>query len=64
MWSAVLGTKVPFSSAAVLNTPTLFELKAATYSVAPSALTASPVGVARLLSFSVFGTGAQHLSLS
>jgi hypothetical protein len=57
MWLAALGVNVSFSRAAVSNTPTLFEPSAATYSAAPSPVTASPVGVARLCSLMPAGLG-------
>src|SRR5262245_56765598 len=61
IWLAVLGTKVSFSSAWVLNTPTLLDPRAATYSVWPSLEMAIPWGRARLLTLSAFGTGAQQV---
>src|SRR5262245_2793464 len=60
IWLAVLGTNVSFSSAAVLYLPIASDPRAATYNVAPLLVTAICSGMARLLSFSAFGVGAQQ----
>ena len=56
IWLAALGTNVSFSIAALSNTPTALEPKAATYRV-PSLASAMSIGVARLASLTPAGIG-------